>query len=60
MLQHLRLEGKEIPVDYRKRFRLAELTFLHQRVYDPQLERIVPLSPLPDGFGDEECNYIGP
>ncbi|KAL7416292.1 PIN domain-like protein [Mrakia frigida] len=60
VLQHLRLEGKEIPADYRDQFRLAELTFLHQRVYDSETQRLVPLSPLPEGLGEEEGMHIGP
>jgi hypothetical protein len=59
-VQHLRLEGFPVPADYAQRFRLAELTFCHQRVFDPSLGEVVPLSPLPDGCAADEDAFIGP
>ncbi|KAI0077360.1 PIN domain-like protein [Panus rudis PR-1116 ss-1] len=44
------LEGKKnVPQNYLEAFKLAEKVFLHQRVYDPTLERLVHLTDLPDG-----------
>jgi exonuclease 1 len=58
---NIRLEGNlPVPTDYIPNFQLAELVFLHQRVYDPRLKRLVTLLPLPeDGLDDEKCRYIG-
>lgn len=61
MVQHLRLEGYTIPPNYPTSFHLAELTFLHQRVFDPESRTLVPLTPFPEGtFGEEEDRFIGP
>ena len=56
-----RLEGNlVVPGDYIAQFRLAELVFLHQRVYDPRVRRLVTLLPTEDGtLGPSECAYIG-
>jgi len=35
-----------VPEDYEEQFRKAELTFLHQRVFDPDKQSIVPLLPI--------------
>ncbi|WVN88953.1 uncharacterized protein L203_104168 [Cryptococcus depauperatus CBS 7841] len=60
LLQHLRLEGTPVPSDYLPSFNLAELTFLHQRVYSPSLGRLVPLTPIPEGgLCDEGERWIG-
>ncbi|CDO70975.1 hypothetical protein BN946_scf184830.g7, partial [Trametes cinnabarina] len=62
MLNMLRLEGKKkIPKDYLDAFRLAEKVFLYQRVYDPTQERLVHLTPLPDGepWDAEKEAYVG-
>jgi exonuclease-1 len=57
----VRLEGNAIvPLDYIPQFRLAELVFLHQRVYDPRQRKLVTLLPLEDGpLGALECAHIG-
>ncbi|KAJ4471439.1 PIN domain-like protein [Lentinula aciculospora] len=58
----IRLEGKKsIPKDYLDSFRLAEKVFLHQRVYDPRLQRLVYLAaPSNDLCLDEAAEmYIG-
>lgn len=57
----IRLEGNSIvPGDYIPQFRLAELVFLHQRVYDPRLRKLVTLFPMEEGsLGPVECAYIG-
>ncbi|KAJ3293341.1 Rad2 nuclease [Borealophlyctis nickersoniae] len=52
----------KLPRDYTIRFRKAELTFLHQRVYDPDSGTLVPLTPLPDDFefAAEGADFLGP
>ncbi|KAL6056081.1 Rad2 nuclease, variant 2 [Balamuthia mandrillaris] len=49
-----------MPQDYERYFCEAELTFLHQRVFDPTTKTIVPLTPLPDGANVAEMDFIGP
>ncbi|EJD36614.1 PIN domain-like protein [Auricularia subglabra TFB-10046 SS5] len=54
VLQVVRFEGKcRVPRDYLDNFRIAELAFLHQRVYDPTTERLVHFTPPPEGDWDE-------
>ena len=61
VLHHLKYESsKPIPEDYAKKFRLAELTFKHQRVYDIELEKLVPLTPFAEVLTPEELDFIGP
>jgi exonuclease-1 len=52
---------KLIP-DYLDKFRLADLTFQHQRVYDRATGKLVPLRPFPDSLEvtPELSNSIGP
>ena len=38
--------------DYLDLFEMADITFLHQRVYDPRSQKIVPLSPIIKCWGD--------
>lgn len=60
VLQAVRLEGKmRVPQTYSREFRKAELTFVHQRVYDPRTNSLVTLTPLPDGTADEMLPFIG-
>ncbi|KAJ9093432.1 hypothetical protein QFC21_006463 [Naganishia friedmannii] len=61
VVQMVRREGNAIvPPDYIPQFRLAELVFLHQRVYDPRQRKLVTLLPLEDGpLGSLECAHIG-
>ncbi len=61
VLQFLRLEGnKKIPKEYLAEFRMAELAFKHQRVFDPRSEMLVYLTPPQDGDLDEKQEaYIG-
>ncbi len=56
MLGALRREGKKrVPKGYLDAFRRAEQVFLHQRVYDPVLGRLVHLTEVPaDGDGDRD------
>lgn len=60
VLQAVRLEGKmRVPEGYGREFRKAELTFVHQRVFDPRSQKLVTLTPLPDGTKDEMLPFIG-
>lgn len=61
VIASIRMEGSlDVPKDYVASFQLAELVFLHQRVYCPVAKRLVTLLPLPDGGLDEvRCRYIG-
>ncbi|KAF8609738.1 PIN domain-like protein [Ceratobasidium sp. AG-I] len=52
VLQAIRMEGSpKIPQGYLENFRVAELAFLHQRVYDPVSQQLTHLGPPPE---DEE------
>ena len=44
------IKAPKIPKNYTDMFRMAELTFLHQRVYNPNSETLVPLNPFPEEF----------
>ncbi|SNX85056.1 related to EXO1 - exonuclease which interacts with Msh2p [Melanopsichium pennsylvanicum] len=60
VLQAVRLEGKmRVPPAYSREFRKAELTFVHQRVFDPSSQKLVTLTPLPDGTHDDMLPFIG-
>lgn len=61
VLTHLRLEGAmRVPDDYAVKFAQAELAFIHQRVYDPSLRRLIPLNDFPDGgLNEEDEKWIG-
>lgn len=55
----------EVPTDYLKRFRQADFTFQHQRVFCTKSRKLVTLSPLdeqalPDDERDIFLNVIGP
>jgi exonuclease-1 len=63
VVQNVRLDGNlTVPSDYIPQFRLAELVFLHQRVYDPRTGRLDTLLPVvrPGGLEEVEEGYIGP
>ncbi|KAG8719437.1 Rad2 nuclease [Ceratobasidium sp. 394] len=52
VIQAIRMEGTtKVPQSYLENFRIAELAFLHQRVYDPISQRLTHLGPPPE---DEE------
>jgi exonuclease 1 len=61
VLQSIRMEGnKKIPKDYLAAFRMAELAFKHQRVYDPRTQRLAYLTEPSDGTLDEKQEaYVG-
>ncbi|KLO09954.1 PIN domain-like protein [Schizopora paradoxa] len=61
-IRAIRLEGKkDVPKGYVEAFNLAEKVFLHQRVYDPKLQKLVYLSePSDDLVLDAKAeSYIG-
>ena len=59
-IKMVQFEGKlSVPADYLDRFRQAELTFLHHRVYCPIQQRMVFLHELPRGMKAEEMLYLG-
>jgi exonuclease-1 len=60
-LQSLRLEGNHvIPPNYPADFAQAELAFIHQRVFDPALKKLVPLCDFPEeGLQSEDEKWIG-
>lgn len=61
VLQHLRLEGFAVPAGYEAGFRRAEMTFCHQRVWDPALGKVRFLTDVPDGWGGEgDDAFVGP
>ncbi|GAA5997792.1 uncharacterized protein JCM10292_006818 [Rhodotorula paludigena] len=61
VVQFVRLEGQlTVPRDYLAEFRRAELTFLHQHVFDPVTRSLTHLNPLPEGMTLEQLPFIGP
>jgi exonuclease-1 len=42
-----------MPLDYEKKFYMADMAFLYQRVYDPRTKQIVSLMPFPDKESSE-------
>ncbi|KAH8119685.1 PIN domain-like protein [Phellopilus nigrolimitatus] len=62
VVKMIRLEGKkDVPRRYLDAFYLAEKVFLHQRVYDPGLEKLVYLTNPSDDLdlSEEAESYIG-
>ncbi|ETS73777.1 hypothetical protein PFICI_14723 [Pestalotiopsis fici W106-1] len=60
VIKRIQLEGKlRVPSDYLKEFQQAELTFLYQRVYCPNAQEQVFLTPLPEGVNAEDMPFIG-
>lgn len=47
------------PANYLDDFKRAEMTFLHQRVWDPTLKKLVPLTPF-ETDEDDTVDFIGP
>jgi len=61
VIQSLRANKKYIvPDNYEENFRKAELTFLHQRVFDHRVNRVVPLNPLPQDLIEQDTSFFGP
>ncbi|GAA5992168.1 hypothetical protein JCM5350_002559 [Sporobolomyces pararoseus] len=60
VIQYVRLEGQlTVPRNYLDEFRRAELTFLHQRVFDPVDRELVHFSPLPEGKTAADMPFVG-
>ena len=62
VVRAVRMEGKkDVPKGYLEAFMLAEKVFLHQRVYDPALERLVQLTEVPEGetWNEETEEHVG-
>ncbi|KAF8515840.1 PIN domain-like protein [Hysterangium stoloniferum] len=59
-LRALKMDGKIVENDWQARMRMAELGFLHQRVWDPSKEEIVYLSE-PDAltWDEEREKFVG-
>ena len=59
IIQVLSLGGKHtVPPDYLAEFTKAELTFLHQRVFCPEQQQLVMLTPF-SGEEPEDFDFIG-
>ncbi|KAI8594072.1 PIN domain-like protein [Geranomyces variabilis] len=56
------VNAPKCPNGYAEMFRMAELTFLHQRVYDPRTEQLVHLTPLPADLLEQApiMEFLGP
>ena len=60
VIRAVTLEGKKsVPANYFKRFTLADVCFQHQKVYCPQAEQLVHLSPVPADWPQEYEDYCG-
>jgi exonuclease-1 len=59
VLQAIRMAGQlKIPLNYLENFRIAELAFLYQRVYDPFEKKLVTLNEPPEVVQWDD-SYIG-
>lgn len=60
IVQMLRFENKTtIPPTYLDNFRRAEFTFLYQRIYCPNAQKLATLRPIPVSVDIEQLTYIG-
>lgn len=60
VIDFVRLEGKlDVPATYMDDFKRAELTFRHQRVFDPVRQCLTHLHPLPQGMTADDLPFIG-
>jgi hypothetical protein len=61
VVQMIKLEGTlHVPVNYIQSFAQAELAFIHQRVYDPTLKKLVPLNEFPQGgLKEDDQRWVG-
>ena len=62
VIRAVKLEGKkDVPRNYLRDFKLAEKVFLHQRVYDPQSQQIVNMTPIPssDVWDEKTEAFVG-
>lgn len=58
-IKHLKYNGVSVPSTYEDMFTRAVLTFRHQWVYDPVLEDLVHLTPLPSDL-TQSLDFLGP
>eukprot|EP01105_Mastigella_eilhardi_P013569 TRINITY_DN3092_c0_g1_i3.p1 TRINITY_DN3092_c0_g1~~TRINITY_DN3092_c0_g1_i3.p1 ORF type:complete len:622 (-),score=172.32 TRINITY_DN3092_c0_g1_i3:49-1914(-) len=59
VLHHLRINfGERLSPDYEKQFHYAELTFEHQRVYDPVQRLTLPLTPTPPDMPTDDADWV--
>lgn len=61
LLKMVKLEGQlVVPADYAINFAQAELAFIHQRVFCPQLQALRPLNDLPEaGLSVRDQRWVG-
>ncbi|QRW04876.1 exonuclease 1 [Ceratobasidium sp. AG-Ba] len=61
VVQVIRMEGTKVPSGYLESFRIAELAFLHQRVYDPVAQKLTHLGPPPEDedWNDSKDAFVG-
>lgn len=60
VVRAISMQGKKtVPISYWKEFQLAEMCFLHQRVYCPISKKLVPLKDPGSSFNEEADRYIG-
>jgi hypothetical protein len=61
VVQMIKLEGTlHVPPNYIQSFAQAELAFIHQRVYDPSLKKLVPLNEFPQGgLKEDDQKWVG-
>jgi exonuclease-1 len=60
VLRMLQFEGQHtIPAGYLEKYRQAELTFLHHRVFCPIAKKLVFLNELEPGMKEEDLPYVG-
>jgi exonuclease-1 len=61
VVQMIKLEGTlHVPEGYIQAFAQAELAFIHQRVFDPTLKKLVPLNALPQGgLKENDEKWVG-
>ncbi|CAE7169948.1 unnamed protein product [Rhizoctonia solani] len=62
VIQAVRMDGSyKMPKGYLESFRIAELAFLHQRVYDPISQKLTHLGPPPDdeGWDKSKDAFVG-
>ncbi|KAG9290675.1 hypothetical protein G9A89_011638 [Geosiphon pyriformis] len=60
VIKFLQLHDKyHVPSDYEENFIRAELTFLHQKVFDLTTQRVVTFNPVPEQLDFEKLDFIG-
>jgi exonuclease-1 len=59
MLDGVKKDGFPVTDVYRNSFKEAELTFLHQRVYDITTQQLLHLTDLPSSLIIDDISYLG-